>query len=746
MSDSQQDILVAGASRPLRIRMRPDLFAQRQSFGGRPFTVVKDPSAMRYFRLEEIEFAVLELLDGERSLAEILQEIERKFPREQITVEALHRYITTLYERRLVLSEAAGQGLELCSRGSRERRRRLFGQLAGVLSIRFRGINPERMLSAIYPWVRFCFTPAACLLGGLLILGAAALVLLRFDAFVDRLPDANEFFAPRTALSLLVAMAGLKVVHELGHGLACHHFGRRCHELGVMLLIFTPCLYCNVSDSWLLPNKWQRAMIAAAGMAVEMVIAAACTLLWWFSDEGLLHQCCFSLMTAGSIATLLFNANPLLKFDGYYILCDLCEAPGLARRSGDVLRRATMSALFGYSPADDRLLQERHATLLGVYGALAKAYRVFMVFSITWFLYQGAKSYGIESLVVMLVGSSLVGLSLNSGRRALQFWTAPGLSRSLNLSRSRVTALVFASLVLAFFALPVPYSVTCPFEIRPRNAVPVYVTLGGTLVEVHVRPGDRVRAGQELATLENLEARLVLTEISRQFRRQQVVVEDLERRRSHGDEDAQLGLAAATKELKSLAEHLKKKQQDILKLSLRAPADGVVIRAPRSHSGPTEETRLATWIGTPLDRENRGCLLQPGDVFCLISNSSDAEAVMTVREADVARLREGQDVALQWDAWPARRSWTQLEAVSHHKLDAAPERISSRAGGSLAVTLDPTGLIVPVETVYQASAPIQLAGTHIRSGLRGAARIRTGSATLAYRLGNFLAETFHFRL
>src|SRR5206468_11742270 len=134
-------------------------------------------------------------------------------------------------------------------------------------------------------------------------------------------------------------LAITKVIHEFGHGLSCKHFGGECHEMGVMLLVMTPCLYCNVSDSWMLPNKWHRAAIGAAGMYIELVMASIATFLWWFSEPGLLNNVCLAVMFVCSVTTLVFNANPLMRYDGYYILADLLEIPNLRQKAGQVLSR-----------------------------------------------------------------------------------------------------------------------------------------------------------------------------------------------------------------------------------------------------------------------------------------------------------------------------------------------------------------------------------------------------------------------
>ena len=124
----------------------------------------------------------------------------------------------------------------------------------------------------------------------LLILSAASLVLVQFDAFYAKLPGFHQFFQANNWLWLGLVLCVTKVMHEFGHGLSCKHFKGECHELGFMLLVLTPCLYCNVSDSWMLPSKWRRAAIGAGGMYVELVLASIATFVWWFSEPGLVNQ------------------------------------------------------------------------------------------------------------------------------------------------------------------------------------------------------------------------------------------------------------------------------------------------------------------------------------------------------------------------------------------------------------------------------------------------------------------------
>ena len=151
------------------------------------------------------------------------------------------------------------------------------------------------------------------------------------------MPEFTLFFSPANILWLAVVIAVTKVIHELAHGITCRHFGGRCHELGVMFLVFMPCLYCNVSDAWVLPSKWQRAAVGFAGMYAEIGLASLATFGWWFTHPGTLNSIMLDTMVVCSVGTLLINGNPLLRFYGYFILSDVSGVPNLQPRAMAVL-------------------------------------------------------------------------------------------------------------------------------------------------------------------------------------------------------------------------------------------------------------------------------------------------------------------------------------------------------------------------------------------------------------------------
>ena len=486
------DSLVSSSARRMPIRKRPDLSAKRQRYLGRSYWIVKDPVGLNYFRFQDEEFAILNMLDGETSLDEIKEQFEAEFPPQKITLEELQQFLGQLHRSGLVVAGVPGQGRQLRKRRDERRRKEILAALTNILCIRFKGVDPERFLNWLYPYVRWIFSPVVLI--GCLLLGISALglILVEFEVFRSKLPSFYQFFSPTNALLLAATLGVTKVLHELGHGLTCKHFGGECHEIGVMILVLTPCLYCNVSDSWMLPNKWHRALIGAAGIFVELTLASIATFLWWFTEPGLLHYLCLNVMFISSVSTILFNANPLLRYDGYYILSDVTEIPNLRQKATSILSRKMGEWCMGIEPPEDPFLPERNQVFFALYSVAAVIYRWFILLSILMFLYKVFEPYGLKILGQAIAAMSIWGLVFQPISKLVKFFYVPGRwykVKKLNLS---ITLAGLGALVAAFFYLPLPYEILAPLQIEPRDATTVYVPVAGTLEAVFVEPGDRV--------------------------------------------------------------------------------------------------------------------------------------------------------------------------------------------------------------------------------------------------------------
>jgi len=177
------DSLVSSSARRLAIRKRPDLSARKQQYLGKSYWVVKEPVGLNYFRFQEEEFAILNMLDGNTSLDEIKERFEDEFPPQKITLEELQQFLGMLHRSGLVIAGVGGQGHQLLKRGRERRRKERLANFTNVLCIRFKGFDPERILNAIYPWTGWLFSRAMTVLGLAFALSALVLVLVEFETF-----------------------------------------------------------------------------------------------------------------------------------------------------------------------------------------------------------------------------------------------------------------------------------------------------------------------------------------------------------------------------------------------------------------------------------------------------------------------------------------------------------------------------------------------------------------------------------
>src|SRR5262245_22941693 len=325
--------MVPSTRRPVPLRRRADLIVETIMYQRGNYYVVKDPISLTYYRFDPEHYRVLELLDGTRSLDDIRTQLLLDFPYVRVTLADLHGVVADLHTKGIVYSDRPGQGFVLLERRKETRRKKWLSAAQNILSLRLPGWDPEWTLARLHPLVAWCFRPAGIAVQVTIIAAAYLLLAVQFDAFRQNLPEFKQFFGWPNLVYMYLTLAATKVLHELGHGVTCRHFGGECHEIGVIFLVFSPTLYCDVSDSWMLPSKWQRIAIGAAGMWVESVLSSLALFVWWFTHPGLLHHLCLNVFFVSTISTVVFNLNPLMRYDGYFMLHDFLEIPNLSEKA-----------------------------------------------------------------------------------------------------------------------------------------------------------------------------------------------------------------------------------------------------------------------------------------------------------------------------------------------------------------------------------------------------------------------------
>ena len=515
--------------------------------------------------------------------------------------------------------------------------------------------------------------------------------------------------------------------------------------MGMMLLVFTPCLYCDVSDSWMLPSKWKRAAIGAAGMYVEVIIASIATYLWWNSHAGIFNQLCLDVMFVSSVSTILFNANPLLRYDGYYILSDLLEIPNLRQKATNILGRLASRWCLGIKQPDDPFLPQRNRGLFALYAVASSVYGWIVSLSIFLFVWSVFKPYRLEVLGQVLAGAALWGLVVKPVQEMIRFLNVPGRRDEVKAINLVATCVVAAAVAAAIALIPLPQRVWCAAELRPRGEETVYVTVPGRLESLAVKPGQVVKKGDELARLSSIDLDLAIAELEGKASQSRSRLNSLERER-FTDPAAGLEIGTVEETLKSVEEQLEKKRKDRGELVLLAPRDGLVLPAasvapPKDGSG-----RLPAWSGHSLDERNLGATFLEGTVLCMVGDPRTFEAVMVVDQSEVEFVANGQQVDLKLDAFPWQTFSGTVDEIAETHIETSPERLSVKAGGQVPTETTAEGREMPISTSYEAMMSLDDPDSLFTPGMRGTARIKVGSRTVGQWLLRLLWQTFNFRM
>lgn len=738
--------LVSSSSRALTVRKRPDLSANRQRYQGTGYWVVKEPVGLQYFRFHDEEFFILNMLDGHVSLQQIKDGFEQRFAPQKITFGDLQQFIGMLHRSGLVISNSPGQGKALRERGRKKKNKETMGKFANVFALRYRGFDPEKILNAILPWFGWMFTIPALIFFSLLLLSSTLLLASQYETVYAKLPTFQQFFAADRWLILALTMAIVKVLHEFGHGLSCKKFGGECHEIGFMLLVFTPCLYCNVSDSWMLPNKWKRVWIGAAGIYVEMILASIAAWVWWFTEQGTtINDLCLNMMFLNVVSTVLVNGNPLLRFDGYYIVMDALEIPNLRQKSTEVLKRWFQETCLGLELQDDPFLPTRGRFMFGLFTIASVIYRWVVVFSICWFVIKVLEPYGLQAIGRMVAVVGFAGLVAQPFIQTWKFCRTPGRLSKVKRTPVLVTLGIVGAVIAAVCYIPLPHHVDCAFEVRPSQAGAIYAGSPGRIVWT-VDPKAYVEADQEIAQLRNPDLEIRLVELQGEQKVAEIELNNL-RYRSRYEVALQAQIDTQKKLLDSIRSMRAKTEEEIERLTVRAKREGYVIPPPFREPQDTADGRLPGWTGSPLEQRNRGAMLTADDVICEIGAPDSFEAVLIIDQGDVQLVREGQAVDMKLDSRRLETFSGMITEKSNEPLESASMSMSSQTGGDLQTEIDPTtGQIKPRNVSYQARVPLEMDEIPIRPGYRGSAKIHVDPMSLGNRLWRVIAKTFNFEL
>lgn len=576
----------------LRPRLRSDVQIVRQHYRGQTWHVLQDPANNQYFRLPESGYRFVGMLDGRRTVNDVWDAVGAQLGDDAPTQGEAIQLLAQLYLNNLLAGDMPPDAESLFSRYRKRRMREIQSRLANIMFLHFPIYDPDRLLNAWVGAIGWFFGPVGLVLWALVVGFGTWSVLGHIGELFSR-GTAEQILSGDNLVYLYAAMALIKGIHEFGHAFACKRMGRKTgtggevHEMGIMLLIFTPLPYVEASSAWSFRNKWRRIFVSSAGMYVEIFVAAIAAIIWSRTGEGqIVHALAYNMMFIASVSTILFNANPLLRYDGYYILSDLLEMPNLRQRANQYIYYLVKKYVWGVRRPQNPANTTGERVWFVFYGIAATIYRVFI--SVAIILFIGQKFLLIGAL--MAVTAAFVWGVLPLAKFVRYLFTNQELSR-VRVRAIATTGVTLAVVLVAIGLIPARDDTKADGvvvartdeQVRARESGQVSTAPGTVLPD-----GTPVRRGQLLIQLESPQL-----QAERQAIRAELdeALTSLDKSRAEGTADQDdLQLVAA------IRRQIARVEQQIADLTVTAPEDGVWV-SPDAASLPGRHVRRGEMLG-----------------------------------------------------------------------------------------------------------------------------------------------------
>lgn len=655
-------------------RFRPDIISHRfdEKGGGRSL-VLEDRVANKFFRISFYEFELLKILDGTLSIKEAVERL--KLHGRYFTLEYATRLVDQCARSGLLLGTQYGTSTFQLDLHQRMKTAKEQGRLGRLYFLFIPLINPDRFLEkTLWLW-HLVVNRFTGMLFALLVPGALYLVISGLSRIRN---EFLYFFNLENLLVLWIALVGLKLVHEFSHAYTAKNLGLHVPEMGIAFLVFFPCLYCNTTAAWELADRRQRMSIGAAGVLSELVTAVIATYVWYFTKPGVLNSVAFFLMAVSWISSLLFNGNPLMKFDGYLVLTDWLRVPNLQLRSFAQIRYLFYNRVLGIESVQVAKSSGRERAIFTTYGICAFVYRVFLYTGIVAGVY-----YRFDKTTGMALG--FLALSL--------FVVKPVTRGTVGLVKKRSEMhlrpyglLAFAAILgMLIFLITRPWSENSvyPCYVESGRVRHIAVPVEAPVSEVLVREGDTVREGQ---TLFRLDPTLLKFGLADKKLERSLLQEEIAMIESTGKELSMLPLKYI--DLGQLNDAMWRIEQDLEQLDYKAPFSGYLVKLARDLKPGAQPGR--------------------GTVVGQLASPELIEVLGIIPEVDVMRIRQGAKVAAWFSIGTGRHFALKIREVSpfsRKDLDSSP--FSSRFGGEIATqALDQNRKDAPIETHYVCKADL----------------------------------------
>ncbi len=682
------------------IREELQLLKGAPTITGKPTWVIFDPVQHRYFEIDFEVFETLTLWNRFDNAVDLINAAMAEQGRalSRASVMAISHFIHT---NNLSIEPEGGEWRRFNDRLEAKRVSPFSWLLHNYLFVRFPLVRPSAFLKSTFPYVSFLFTQTMLWIMIAIAISGLYLVSRQWDEFTSTF---SNFFSFEGAITYAVALFFIKILHELGHAYMAVRFGCRVPTMGIAFMMMFPVLYTDVTDAWKLRSRRQRLLIGGAGLLVELSLASIATFSWAFLPEGGLKSIAFVVATISWTLSIAINLNPLMRFDGYYLLSDALGVGNLQTRSFAFGRWKMREWLFGLKAKPPELLPPKMTSILSYYAWAIWIYRFFLFLGIALLVY----TFAFKALGVFLFVVEIFWFIIRPIWSEIKEW--PAMAKQI-FQRPRIYISCFIAGGLgALIILPVSGRVDVPAIIEPVHYERLFPGQAAKLVELKIANGQHVEKGDVLFQLEapQLDQQMALNniKISRALARLS---------RATADRLDKSSLIPLRQQLAALYSKQRGYQKEQIRLKVRAPFAGVVKDfSSKLHTG--------RWLTAT---EHLATIVADGDYI----------AKGYVSERDLWRIKPGDSGKFIPDDFlvsTAKVSITEISLASSSTVDLKP--LSSTYGGKVSTRKSDGGALVPVGATYQMTMVFDGSPDDISKVSRGIVQVQGVPESIASRI------------
>ncbi len=692
----------------LRPRLRGHIRIHRHHYRGETWYVLEDRASGRMHRFNPIAHHLIGLMDGMRSVQELWDNAAARFGDDAPTQHDMIGLLGQLHAADVLQTEVAPDVAELLRRARLVKRRDFMQRYLSPLALRIPLFDPDRLLERWLPWYRWLFGPWGAALWLAVVVPSAVLAVVHWNDLAGDMSD--RVLAPGNLIAMALVFPLVKLLHELGHACATRAWGGEVHEMGVMLLVLMPIPYVDATAATAFRETRRRVVVGAAGMLVEVFLASVAFFLWLQAEPGLFRAVLYNVMLIAGISTVIFNANPLLRFDGYYIFSDLVQIPNLRQRGQRYLSYLTEAKLFGVRHPEFDASREERRWLAG-FTVAAFIYRIFVMVAIALFIATQYFILGVLLALFVVVTSVVWPLAKGIGHVLAH--------PRLRHRRARAVAVTGGASALAaavLFLVPMPlWTLAQGVTWAPADAT-VFAGADGFVREVAAASGSPVRRGAPLILTEDPLLELRIRVLEAQHRLLTI--------RAHAElQQDRVRWELTREEIAATAAELALAQERARELAIVAPADGVFL-LPSAEDLPDRFVHKGQQVG-----------------FVVRPETITVKALVRQEDADLVLARTERVEVKR-----AGSRFETLQAVMTRQVPQATTRVpnaalSTQSGGMVALDPRDGQTATALQGWFEIELELPATRTHA-VGERVFVRFEHGWEPLGFRLYRSVRQLF----